>query len=419
VDSKQPYQGQQVTLTFKFYNAVRLAGPANYTPPSTEGLVAEPLPDAPEQQMLIGQRTYLVAQKQTALFAPAPGQYTIGPAEVAYSTGFLGPEEIVRTKPIKLTVRPLPQQGRPPGFTGAVGQFEVALAADKTQAKAGEALTAKVTVTGTGNLRQVQAPELSVVGPCKWYKSGEQRQVKPVSTQGGYRIGGSVTFEYLLIPRDQGTVRIGPVALASFDPGLGKYVTEKTRAVEVQVLPGPVEESSGEPVTPNIKYIKTGAGALRARGLLTATPWFWLVQLVPLLGLGVAARQQAVQRRLEANPKYRRFVQAAGKARQRVKQAGRHASEGGSRYEGLDEALTEFIADKLGVAASSLSPEAAREALGGAAAPEQLSVRVEQLLSRLRAARFAPSGARGEDADRLAQAVLELVSEIDRSLLWR
>lgn len=417
VDDARPYVGQQVTLSFNFYHRVRLAGPPTYDPPSTEGLVAEVLPDTPEQTVLVGQQAYILVQRQTALFAPAPGEYTIGPAEVKYALGFFSPEEVIRTEPIKLQVRPLPKQGRPEGFSGAVGQFKASLTTDKAQAKAGEALTARLTVEGTGNLRQLDAPDLSVGGACKWYRSGEQRRIEALPSEGGHRMGGTITFEYLLIPRQEGTLRLEPVKLPYFDPAKKRYLTAKTKPVAVTVLRGVVEESSGEQAPEDIRYIKT-SGALRARKPVTATQWFWLAQLMPLLGLGVAARQRAVRRRLEADPKYRRFVQAAARARERLREVGRRLLDARAMYEALDDTLTQFVADKLGVAASSLSPEAAEQTLRDAGAPQELSQQVEQMMRRLRAGRFTPGGGEDEVAG-LPETVRDIVQRMEDALRWR
>jgi len=417
VDNARPYVGQQTTLTFSFYHRVRLAGPSTYDPPSTEGLVAEVLPDVPEQTVLVREQAYILVQKRTALFAPAPGEYTIGPAEVKYSVGFFSPEQVIRTPPIKLHARPLPKQGKPQGFAGAVGQFKASLTTDKAEAKAGEALTARLTVEGTGNLRQLDAPKLSVAGACKWYPSGEQRRIEALASEGGHRIGGTVTFEYLLIPRQEGTLRIQPVKLPYFDAQKRKYLTATTEPVEVKVLRGVVEESSGEQGPEDIRYIKK-TGSLRARPPLTATSWFWLVQLLPLLALAVAVRQRAARSRLEADPKYRRFVQAATRAREGLREIGRRSLDARTVYERLDEVLTQFVADKLGVAASRLSPEAAELALADAGAPQELSEQVGQMMLRLREGRFAPPGG-GEEVAKLPEAVRQLIHETEDALRWR
>lgn len=418
LDNDEPYVGEQVTLSFKLYHRVNPAG-VQYSPPSTEGLVAEALPDIPERQEEIGDYVYGVVERETALFGPAPGEYTIGPAQVDYSLGFFDRERIIRTEPITLKVRALPRAGRPAGFSGAVGQVTASLDTDKTQAKAGEALTARLRIEGTGNLRQLEAPDLTVSGGCKWYSSGEQRRIEPREVDGRQLLGGTVTFEYLLVPQQEGTLRIEPVKVHYFDPVKKRYATATTGAAQVRVLKGLVEEIGAEQGPEDIRYIKVRGGALRARPPVTASWWYWVAQLVPLLGLAAVVRQRGLRLRLEADPKHRRFVQALGRAERRLTDLSRRHREVTGTCEALDEVLTDYVADKLGVAASSLSPEAAERALAEAGAPEDPGRDVGQSLRTLRAGRFAPGAAGQGESDELVRTVRKLITDVERGLQQR
>jgi hypothetical protein len=158
---------------------------------------------------------------------------------------------------------------------------------------------------------------------------------------------------------------------------------------------------------------------LHARPPVTASWWYWVAQLVPLLGLAAAVRERGLRLKLEADPKHRRFVQALGRAEARVRDlSGRHPEAAGT-CEALDEVLTDFIADKLGVAASSLSPQAAERALAEAGAPEDLGRQVGESLRRLRAGRFAPGAAGQAESEELVRTVRELITDVERALRHR
>ena len=129
VDNPNPWVGEQVTLTLRFLQAhtARLVGNAEYEPPPTEGLVAEPLPDDPQRTEVINGIPYEIVTRKTALVAPSPGQYTIGPATITFRRGFMSEEETIQTDPITLNVRALPSAGRPQVFTVAVGSLQLTM----------------------------------------------------------------------------------------------------------------------------------------------------------------------------------------------------------------------------------------------------------------------------------------------------
>lgn len=417
VDNPTPYVGQQVIMTMSFYQAhtVSLLGSAEYSPPTTEGLVAEALPEEPPHTEDINGVPYRVVVRRTALFAPAPGEYTIGPATVEFRRSYMGGQETVSTDPIILKVRPLPSAGRPEGFSGLVGRVQARLQVPTDNLRVGEATTVRLTVEGTGDLRQLPVPELTVSDGARVYPTGEQRDVGPRKRGQFDVIGGTVNFDYLVMPEQVGALTINPIVISFFDPGTGRYDSARTKAVTLEVLPGEGGETSLHPEGDGVRPIKLDGLALHARPPVTSFPAFWGLQLIPLAGVAWALRKYAELRHREADARYRRFVEAAAEARARLRTVGTSLS-GREACAALDDILTDYVAAKIGTAAASLSIAAARAELMDVGCSREAAEGAAELLSSLRRAVYGPAGAPGHDVDELRARVTELIARIEGEL---
>lgn len=418
VDNERPYVGQQIMLTMSFYQraGVRLAESPSYTPAETEGLVAEPMPDPPNETVTLGGSQYSVIRRKTALLAPTAGKYTINPAIISYTRNFFDAQRTIQSEPIAIEARPLPTRNQPDDFCGLVGEMTAGLSVDKTTTSAGESLTARVTATGIGDMRRIEAPELSVSGGCKVYPAGGQPSVGPRPSGDGQALGGTAWFEYLLVPHEAGTLTVGPVTMSFFDPDAGQYRRATTGTAQVTISQGaavaPVVEDAP---SDELRYIKPTGGGLHERRPVTSSLWFWLAQLLPLAWLATAVRARAEDSRRERDPQYRRFIEAQSRARASLSNA---ASSDKSAWELADEILTRYVADKTFAAASSVSPASAEEALTVAGAGDELVSRVRQTLSRLRGGRFAPGADTSASDEELLGEARGLIEELERTLVW-
>ncbi len=391
VDDPNPWVGQQVTLTLTFMQSHRtpMVGNAEYAPPSTEGLIAEALPDEPQRTVHIDGVPYEVSTRKTALMAPAPGEYTIGPADITFRRSYMQGQEHIRTDPITLRVRPLPDRGRPEEFSGIVGRLDARMSAPSEKVRAGEALSLRLTVTGVGDLRQLEAPRVTTDGNARVDVGAVEREISPQRTQSSYLIGGRVQFDYLLVPREAGPLRVMPAVLHYFDPATGRYERTQTAEILIDVQPGDPGQLAAEDQEADLRYIKEDGGGLRARDPVTGSTWFWAMQILPLVGLAWAARRRAELLRRERDPAYRRRVEALEEANARLREAAR-VGEAVEVFRRADEALAGYIAAKTGVSEAAISPNRARELLVQAGAADDLAQRSSDLLISLRAGAYAP-----------------------------
>lgn len=417
VDDRTPWVGEQVTLTLKFYQAhtLRLMGNAEYEPPSTEGLVAEPLPEEPQRSEVIDGLTYEVASRKTSLIAPAPGEYTIGPATITFRRSLMQGEETIRTDPITLKVRPLPAQGRPADFSGAVGSIDLGMSLGTNEVKVGEAVSLRLEISGTGDLRQIEPPTVEVDGDARVYQSGEDRQIGPRQTADGYAIGGRVTFDYLIMPQSAGALGLKPVVVHYFDPSVARYKSAQTSPATITVHPGEAGETIAAPSGDELRYIKEDDLALRSTAPITSGSWFWALQALPLLALGWALRERSERIRRERDPRYRRRVEAARNARSALN-AVSGAADPADIYHQVDEIVSEYIAGRIGGSAAAVSPDTAYERLTSEGVDEQVASDARDLLLRLRAGAYAPGASEVPSPDEALDRARDLVHAIEEAL---
>jgi hypothetical protein len=130
------------------------------------------------------------------------------------------------------TVLPLPTEGRPPDFGGAVGSFKIATDVSSAKTTAGDPLTLRMHVSGVGNFDRVQSPMLS--GSAEWKTYEPKANFKP-SEPSGYR--GEKNFEQPLIATQAGTATIPALTFNYFDPGTHQYETARSSPLSVTVSP--------------------------------------------------------------------------------------------------------------------------------------------------------------------------------------
>ena len=152
----------------------------------------------------------------------------------------------VSTQQAKLEVKPLPKDGRPENFTGAIGQFSLQASAAPKQAVAGDPISLNVTVSGRGNFDAMGAPALVESDGWRTYPPGEKFEASQSDPIG---FNGQKRFEYMLVAREDRSKT--PVAeLSFFDPSLEKYVTIRSNPVEVTAKGGAADQTAVAVATP-------------------------------------------------------------------------------------------------------------------------------------------------------------------------
>jgi hypothetical protein len=413
------YVGEQVTLTVRFYQGVRILERPDYRAPAATGFWVENLPGERTYYTQVEGRQYHVTELRTALFPTASGELEIGPATVhcvleqnpfqdpfsLFGSFARGEPRAVESAPIKITARALPREGRPADWSGAVGKFTIAARLDPPQVKVGEATSLIVRLTGQGNIRSVGDPKLPDVPGLRTFDSGstieDQRE--------GGTFGGLKQLNQVLVAEASGQYPIPAIEYAVFRPDLGRYETIRTQPLSLTVLEGggggaALAAGSGPRVVtpqggPDLRFIRLGdPGLRRARGAVWTDLRFWLWQLVPVAGFAVALFLARHRERVEVDLGYARDRRATKEARRRLKTAREALARGDGRafYGDVSQALVGYVGDRLNVATPAMTSEELRGQLAARGIDGALINDLLRCLERCDRGRFAADNLGGE-----------------------
>ncbi|MBI5208920.1 MAG: protein BatD [Elusimicrobia bacterium] len=447
VDKKKAFVNEQVTLSVKFFTGVPLAGNPQYDAPKMSGFLAEDLPPERHGEVSHRGRTYYYSEIKTALFPAQAGRLSIGPATVRaqvqrdvaidpfaadffqrfFSQGFAGVEDrVLKSDPVGVTGEPLPTDGKPPDFSGAVGQFAIAAAIDRANPKAGDAVNLTVTVQGTGNIKALGDVKIPDMPSFRVYDTVSSMNLDKKNDL----VRGSKVFRTVVVPKVSGALSIPPITFSYFDPSKRQYVQASTLPIALKVSGGPAEQpqptTAAAPtgklaaVSEDIRYIKTAPGQGGLAALLENVGLADNAHSIPFLVFAVSLAMAMRREHLTSDPKGQRFRSALKRAHQRIREAEHLAGQAPQAAASLmSEALLNFLGDKLDAAASGLTQRRALELLKAKAptlAPKSFDA-VRDLWEQLDLMRFAPpaagDSAKGSDA---AARIKALIKELDREI---
>jgi hypothetical protein len=436
VDKSRAYVNEQVTLTLRFYRRASLLS-SRLVPPATTGFWTEELPGEKSYYTVEKGLQYDVTEISVALFPTVDGDLLIGPAtwecvvmdrggrrgdpfDLFSGRGGRGRKAEVRSERIEVHVLPLPAEGKPEGFTGAVGSFKVESAVDRKEVKVGEPLTLTVKLSGAGNISAVGGVEMPELAGFRSYDSGASTDV---SKDSGV-VRGSKSFSRVYIPGVPGEYVIPAVTLPYFDPAAGSYAVASSDEIRLTVVPGEGPSvarawtgSGGEASAKDIRYIKTGPPSFsRVGGRLYRSSVFLLLQLLAPAMVAAAYAYRRARERADADPARARSRAARREARRRLASAlDAGAGEGPApAWRGVALALRCYIADVTGGSAAGLTRDDAASRLAAAGVRSETIGAALEALDGCDAAAYAPGAERAGGYREAARGVGDVIDRIER-----
>ena len=398
VDNPNPFQGEEIVYTFRFYQAGELFSQPDYTAPSFTGFWSKELSDQQTNYSTeAAGRPYRVTELQTVLVPTVTGEVTIDPARLSIPGDFFSSGVELQTQPTTVNVQTLPANA-PDSFRGAVGQFDISAATDVTQTEVNDTVTMTVTVTGAGNLETMPDP-VWTEGP-EWRSFDSKATVNASFVDG--MLQGSRTYERVLLPTEGGDLVLPAIEFSYFNPQTGAYETKSTEPIIINVTgaaaaepvapltPGTTtpQNTAVAPANPALRPIKTSAELSSSAGTpLTEQSGYWLLWAIPLLLLvGHFGWQRYQQQRLDTVD-LRRSRGAAGKANKALNAAQKQ----GQSQEAAGPILTFYLEEKLNQPVGGLSHKQLAALLSAKGVDEGLTKRVQNCLMLSEMGRYAPS----------------------------
>ena len=383
-----------------------------------------------------GEPYRFVVLRKTVLYPQKTGELNLEPLTLSVSVEVPGDrrdifgnrfyETVERTVAAgnrTINVKPLPQEGRPEGFTGAVGKnLRFNVSADKTELKATESLEATVEVRGQGNLKLFDLPPLTVPASLEKY---EPQYSENVNTDlNGMR--GSISNTYTLVPQQKGKYPIPPLTFSYFDLDSRTYKTLTSEEIMLDVNAAPAGQVSSNSVTGGVtkqapavanqfRYIKLKTNFSEiGKAPFFGSPLFWTLFLSPLLLIPLAVsfgrRREAIAVDVAGN----RIKKANKLARKYLSEAKRNLGDQTKFYDSLERALHNYLKAKLHIQTGEMSKERISSLLLEKGVAREDVEGFISLLKNCEIARYTPASNVVMRQD--YEKAVEVISEIDKQV---
>lgn len=364
----------------------------------------------------------MITVDQRQLFASKAGRLTIPAANfqltVALGRGFFADWQTVNraTKEVPITVKPLPQSGKPANFSGAVGRFRIKGELDKSKIAVGESVSLKVEVTGNGNFNALSDLKLkSPSNDLEVFDGGTPN----VSRKNG--IVKSKSWAFAMVPKREGTYDIAVPQISYFDLQSQTYQTTAPQTFSLSVeggeqliASGPVgAERTALLASQNLNYIKQGPlGSLNmGQSLTSPRPLLWIIGGLVLLNLAVIA-SRVINRQLQSNRSGSKGKYALRNFQKQLELLGKEQDHE-AFHAGLATAVFSYFADKWKRAAQGLSLEDIGDYFNRKELAPELLKDLTEVVETCEQARFTPSSSASRDQlQQQAKQVLERIDEV-------
>ena len=433
---KRVHEQEPILLTYKVYTQVDLTQLEGKMP-DLKGFHTQEVP-LPQQKTFhtetVNGRPYkCVTWSQYVMYPQMTGRLEIpsitfkgivvqqnrnvDPMEAFFNggSGYVEVKKDIKAPGITLQVDPLPQ--RPANFSGGVGKFNISASLDKKEVKAGEPITLRVVVGGIGNLKLLKQPVVNF--PKDFDKYDAKVTDKTRLTANG--VEGNMVYDFLAVPRNQGSYTIPSVELTYYDTGKNAYKTIKTQPFKVEVEKGDGTSAESEDFASqdkDIHTIKLGkAEQHKADEMFFGSFGYWISLLMPLIAfvvLLIVFRRRAIE---NADIVKKRSNRAGKIATKRLRLANKLMLQGkqGEFYDEVMRALWGYMSYKLNMPAEKLNRDNIRETLGRHFVDDATIEKFTTALDECEFERYAPGDAAG-NMNRTLESAMTAIMDIENAI---
>ena len=399
------------------------------------------------QQVMNGVR-YSVVEFNRKLYPTRPGELCLGPARARCNVlvkGSKGPARFggrnsvfdddffnsffdrhekrpmtLVSDEVTVNVLQLPQEGKPEGFSGAVGRFDFNVSVGPTEVKEGDPITLRMTILGEGNLTAIQIPSLPPEADFKLYDPQvfEKDNIKKA--------------EQVIIPRSEQITEVPQIRFSYFDPRLKEYRTnkkgpfpitvkkmEKGEEFKVVGLEGEIRIVEPETLGEDIVFIKIRPGRFQAAGeAIYKNGLFYAVVLIfAALWLGGLIYYRRTYR-IKTDIVYARRLQAPRQAKQGLAQAKKliASQKREEFYDTVFKTIQQYLGNKLHLSSGAVTFETVQAHLGAGNIEQKVIDEIKLTYDECDMIRYAAADVDQEKMNGSYQRLAQVIDHLERFL---
>lgn len=343
---------------------------------------------------------------------------SVDPLEAFFNggSGYVEVKRDIVAPGLNVQVDPLPT--KPTDFSGGVGHFSISAQADKTTLKAGNPVTIRVVVSGTGNLKLIKQPVLSL--PKDFDKYDPKVTDKTRLTANG--IEGSMVYDFLVVPRNQGKYMLPAISFVYYDTEANAYRTVKTQPIALTVEKGDGKSTTvddySQSLPDDILPIKTGEVKMVPAGnhfFASAAYWVCLgISILAFIILLIVFRKRAID---NADVVRMKGKKANKVAIRRLRTASKLMFERkhDAFYDEVLKALWGYVGDKLNMPVEQLSRENISDNLSHKSINQLTIDKFISALDECEFARYAPGDEAG-NMSKTYEMAFDAIMEIENAI---
>jgi hypothetical protein len=328
---------------------------------------------------------------------------------------------MVKSKPLTLSVRPLPPQGKPAEFYGLVGRYGISASASPTEVNRGDPITLTVKIGPNKYLKPVQWPALEqITEMAQNFKIPSEKSSPTIEK--GFKV-----FTQTIRPNNNNVTRIPPIPLAFFDVDKGEYVVTKTDPIKLKVAPAKKLTSADlqgrdfAPVSKEVEAIRKGLSAnYENLDILTNQSFsplaaaisqpYAAIWALPFATLIVSSLIKLFTHTSPEKVAARRRRRACANATAHLKKITHDTSH--ESHEFLAAAMKQYVGQRFDRTAASLTAQDCHQIIVTAAKDTQAADKYRDIIDLCESARYAAAQA-DIDSNKIAE-VIKLIRDIEK-----
>ncbi|TDN88101.1 oxygen tolerance protein BatD [Salegentibacter sp. 24] len=438
VSDANPYLNEGITVVYKLYVSPRISvsnfrevDSPKFTDFWSQNIEIREL--RPENTEYNGEPYRYVVLKKAVLYPQKTGKLELEPLTLSVAVDvpsdrrdifgsriYKTINKTVAAGTKTINVKPLPE-GKPAGFTGAVGDFKMDVSTSKKQLNASESFEANVEISGNGNLNLFELPALEVPSSLEIYDP--ERIENVTTTLNGKQ--GSIIESYTIVPTRKGQYPIKPLNFAYFDPETETYKSLNSEEIVIDVAASPLgtrnntiasnQKQSVQLPSEQFRFIKTDTHLNPLNQQAFFRSWvFWGSLVLPFAAIPLfilfGKRRDAMAADVIGN----RRKKADKLARKYLSEAKKNLGHQQRFYESLERAMHNYLKAKLHIQTSEMSKERIVEILNEKNVALETSAGFIEVLKSCEFARYTPASdtAQQEDYDK----AVRVISKLDKNL---
>lgn len=435
VSDRQLYVNQPLTITYRIYIDARfgIAGLEKVDEPRYANFWSQQLLEKVQISEVNrnGRPFRCITLKQILLYPQQVGEQQIDPFSCSLvlqlpsnqvdffgNRSYITSTRTLQTTATKIKVLPLPEEGKPANFSGAVGHFSLSMNFPTRSLNAGETAEGEVVIAGKGNFKLFDMPKLTFPPALEVYAPKETEHL----TNSASGINGDITHTYTIVPQYKGKFPVPALNFSFFNPDTQQYETLSSENMTIEVLSGEEyksahqEEAQGA-TSQQVQFqpLKEASELLPIhKPIFFASTGFYLCWLLPLCLIPLVLILWYSYQKRNDNTIENRSRKTSRLAKKYLSAAKKNLTNKEAFYEALERGLHTYLKAKLHIETSELSKEKVQELLSEKqVAPDTLQDFV-QLLTNCEMARYAPYTQ--TDIDNDYQQAAAIIALLDKQL---